>query len=282
MRETGSTTCSGLIGALTTFLNKEPPRPDDRDNPMRICTLSPVSEETVALAERFDFDFMSGFNMTELSCPLVSEVNEMTLRSCGRPRDGVQCRVVDNHDIEVVNGEAGELIVRYDQPWATFKGYLGDPAATAEAWRNGWFHTGDLVRRDDAGRYYFVDRKKDAIRRRGENMSSMEIEVEVAAHPDVREVAAYGVDAPGGEQEVMVCVAPQPGATIDPRALIEFLIPRMTHFMVPRYVRVEAQLPKTPTNKIQKTELRKQGVTNTTWDRESAGIRLKRQKFSSV
>ena len=282
IRETGSTTCSGLIGALTTFLLKEPPRPDDRDNPFRICTLAPLSEETVALAERFGFDYMSGFNMTELSAPLVTAINEPTMRSCGYPRTGVECRVVDDHDLEVANGESGELIVRCDQPWTVFKGYLGDPKATADAWRNGWFHTGDMVRRDDAGRYYFVDRKKDAIRRRGENISSLEIEIEVAAFADVREVAAYGVDLPGGEQEVMVCVSPQPGVEIDPRALIEFLIPRMAHFMVPRYVRVEPELPKTPTNKIQKVDLRTQGVTNLTWDREAAGIRLRREKLSST
>lgn len=281
IRETGSTTCSGFIGALTTFLNKEPPKPDDRDNPLRICTLSPVSEETVALAERFGFDYVSGFNMTEVSSPLITEVNEPAMRSCGRPRVGVECRIVDAHDRPVPDGEIGELVIRADQPWQLFKGYLGDPQATAEAWRNGWFHTGDLLWRDAEGRFYFVDRKKDAIRRRGENISSLEIEIEVSAYPAVREVAAYGVDLPGGEQEVMVCVAPRDGAVIDPRALIEFLIPRMAHFMVPRYVRLAAELPKTPTNKIQKVELRKEGVTAETWDREAAGLRLRREKLSA-
>ncbi|MDP3867541.1 AMP-binding protein [Phenylobacterium sp.] len=282
VRETGSTTCSGFIGALTTFLHKEPERPDDRDNPLRICTLSPVSEETVALAKRFGFDYVSGFNMTEVSCPLITEVNEPTMRSCGRPRAGVQCRIVDANDNTVPNGEVGELVIRTDRPWELFKEYLGDPEATAQAWRNGWFHTGDLLSRDDDGRFYFVDRKKDAIRRRGENMSSVEIEIEVSAYDAVREVAAYGVDLPGGEQEVMVCVSPKAGATIDPRALIEFLIPRMAHFMVPRFVRLKSELPKTPTNKIQKVELRKEGVTADTWDREAAGIRLKREKLTSV
>lgn len=281
VRQTGSTTCSGFIGALTSFLHKEPPRPDDKDNPLRICTLSPVSEETVALAERFGFDYVSGFNMTEVSSPLISEVNEKTMRSCGRPRAGVQCRLVDAFDQEVPVGEVGELTIRTDRPWELFKEYLGDPAATAEAWRNGWFHTGDLLWRDAEGLFYFVDRKKDAIRRRGENMSSLEIEIEVSAYEHVREVAAYGVDLPGGEQEVMVCVAPREGSSVDPKALIEFLIPRMAHFMVPRYVRVEAELPKTPTNKIQKVELRKEGVTAQTWDREAAGIRVKREKLST-
>lgn len=281
VRETGSTTCSGLIGALTTFLAKEPLRPDDKDNPLRICTLSPVSEETVEVAGRFGFDYVSGFNMTEVSSPLITEVNETTLFSCGRPRTGVECRIVDAFDRELPDGEIGELVIRTDQPWQLFKGYLGDPEATAEAWRNGWFHTGDLLRRDAEGRFYFVDRKKDAIRRRGENISSVEIEIEVSAYPAVREVAAYGVDLPGGEQEVMVCVAPKAGASVDPKAMIEFLIPRMAHFMVPRFVRVEAELPKTPTNKIQKVDLRKEGVTPQTWDREAAGLRLKREKLST-
>jgi carnitine-CoA ligase len=280
VRETESTVCSGLIGALTTFLMKEPPRPDDADNPLRMVTLSPINEDTVALAARFGFDYISGFNMTEVSGPLICSVNEKVMRSCGRARIGMQCRIVDAHDNEVPHGQAGELIIRSDNPWTLFSGYLGDPEATAAAWRNGWFHTGDLMRRDEEGCFFFIDRKKDAIRRRGENMSSLEIEIEVNAHPDVREVAAYGVDLPGGEQEVMVAVAPVPGATIDAQALVEWLIPRMTHFMVPRYVRIETELPKTPTNKIMKTGLRAEGVTLDTFDRESAGLRVRRQKLT--
>lgn len=280
VRETGSTVCSGLIGALTTFLMKEPPRPDDADNPLRMVTLSPINEDTVALAARFGFDYISGFNMTEVSGPLICSVNEKVMQSCGRARIGMQCRIVDAHDNEVPHGQAGELIIRSDNPWTLFSGYLGDPEATAAAWRNGWFHTGDLMRRDEEGCFFFIDRKKDAIRRRGENMSSLEIEIEVNAHPDVREVAAYGVDLPGGEQEVMVAVAPVPGATIDAQALVEWLIPRMTHFMVPRYVRIETELPKTPTNKIMKTGLRAEGVTLDTFDRESAGLRVRRQKLT--
>lgn len=281
VRETGSTTCSGFIGALTSFLHKEPAQLIDADNPLRICMLGPLNEEAVAVAERFDFDYVSGFNMTEVSTPLVTEINETTLQSCGRPRTGIECRIVDANDSPVLVGDVGELIIRTDQPWQFFSSYLGDPEATAKAWRNGWFHTGDLLTCDHDGRYYFVDRKKDAIRRRGENIASIEIEIEVSRHPDVREVAAYGVDVPGGDQEVMICVVPNPGVELDPKTLIEFLIPRMAHFMVPRYLRIEQELPKTPTNKIQKTELRREGVTENSWDREAAGIRLKREKLTA-
>ena len=282
IRATGSTVCSGLIGALVTFLAKEPPRADDAENPLRIVTLSPVSESTVALARRFGFDYVSGFNMTEVSTPLISAVNELVMGSCGRMREGVECRIVDAFDIEVPVGEVGELVVRSDAPWVLASGYLGDAQATAAAWRNGWFHTGDLMRRDADGCFFFVDRKKDAIRRRGENMSSLEIELEVLAHPAVRECAAYGVDLADGEQEVMVCIAPVDGMRIEPRVLVKWLIPRMTHYMVPRYVRVEAALPRTPTNKIQKVGLRAEGVTSATFDRVAAGIVVNRDRLTGA
>lgn len=167
IRETGSTTCSGLLGALVTFLHKEPETAIDRHNPLRICTLSPISAETMAIATRFDFDYVSGFNMTEVSTPLITEINEQTLSSCGRARAGIECRIIGPDGSELPDGEAGELIMRPQNRYEFFKEYLGDPAATAEVWRDGWFHTGDLLRRDAEGRFYFVDRKKDAIRRRG-------------------------------------------------------------------------------------------------------------------
>jgi crotonobetaine/carnitine-CoA ligase len=159
-------------------------------------------------------------------------------------------------------------------------GYYKNPEATAAAWRNGWFHTGDSFRRDAQGYYYFVDRKKDAIRRRGENISSFEVEADVLAHPDVREVAAIGVPNEHSEEDVMVVVAPMAGRALDPAALLAFLRDRMAHFMVPRYVRVVDELPKTPSSKVMKAELRRQGVTADTWDRERAGLAVKADRFS--
>ncbi|MBL8628255.1 MAG: AMP-binding protein [Rhodospirillaceae bacterium] len=280
LRATGSTTISGLIGAMTTFLSKNEPHPSDADNPLRICTLAPVNDDTIALGKRYGFDYVSGFNMTELSCPLITDVNVKVKYSCGRPRSGVQCRIVDDNDIEVPHGTVGEFIVRSDRPWDQITAYFGNAEATAIAWRNGWFHTGDLMYRNEDGDFFFVDRKKDAIRRRGENISSLEVEADVASYPAVREVAAYGVPSANGEEEVMITIAAKEGQTVDPRALIEFLVPRMAHYMVPRYVRTEPELPKTPTNKIQKADLRREGVTKATWDREAAGIVLKRDKLN--
>ena len=209
--------------------------------------------------------------------PLISEIGTVLEGGyCGRPRDGVECRVVDENDIEVPSGRVGELIIRSDHPWAMNHGYVSNADATVEAWRNGWFHTGDAFTKDEDGRVYFVDRMKDAIRRRGENVSSQEVEMTVLQFPGVLDVAAIPIPAEEDEDEVMVVIQPKVGEVIQPVALIEFLIPRMAHFMVPRYVRFLKELPKTPTNKVQKKILRDDGLTLDTWDREDAGIVLKR------
>ena len=274
----GATTTSGLIGAMPAFLAKLPPSPDDKNNSLRFAVM-PLSRQAMEVAQRHDFHYCSGFNMTELSVPLVTDVDVTEPGSCGRPRTGCECRIVDANDIECPPGVTGELIVRNDLPWTTSQGYINQPEANARAWRNGWFHTGDLLYRNEQGDFFFVDRLKDAIRRRGENISSMEVESDVLAFPGVGEVAAVGVPSPDGEEEVLVAVAPTPGATLDPAALVRFLVPRMPHYMVPRYVRVMDSLPKTPTNKVRKVEIRQQGVTDGCWDRIAAGIEVRRTKL---
>jgi crotonobetaine/carnitine-CoA ligase len=279
VRHGNCVTTSGLIGVMAAFLARSEPRPDDRDNPLRCLTMFPVNDETVAFARRFGFDYLTGFNMTEVSVPLTTDINTSVYGSCGRPRTGIQARLVDEHDIEVARGSTGELIVRSDVPWNMNAGYNGQPEATSAAWRNGWFHTGDVFRQDDAGNYFFVDRKKDTIRRRGENISSFEVENAVRKFPGVDEVAAVGVASEIAEQEVLVAVTSKPGSTVDPRALTEFLIPQLPYFMVPRYVRVVPDMPKTETNKIRKVQFRDEGVTADTWDRERAGIRLHRDRL---
>ncbi|MCC6171551.1 MAG: AMP-binding protein, partial [Gammaproteobacteria bacterium] len=146
VRRGNCTTTAGLIGVMSAFLAKSEPRPDDADNPLRCITMFPVNEETARMAARFGFDYLTGFNMTEVSTPLVTEVNTRIWGACGRPRTGVEVRLVDEHDLEVPRGAFGEMIVRSDLPWSMNAGYNGLPEATAAAWRNGWFHTGDLFR----------------------------------------------------------------------------------------------------------------------------------------
>ncbi|TXL71834.1 ATP-dependent acyl-CoA ligase [Vineibacter terrae] len=280
IRETRTTTVV-LLGVMAPFLVKQAPGPQDRDHSLRTAIMVPLCEDTAAFSERFGCDIYTVFNMTEVSAPLVSDRNPAALGSCGRPRDGVEVRIVDENDCEVAPGDTGELVVRTDRPWAMNHGYYKNPEATARAWRNGWFHTGDAFRVDANGDYFFVDRMKDAIRRRGENISSFEVETEVCAHPAVKEAAAVAVASEFAEDEVLVAVSLAEGASLDPAELVRFLIPRMAHFMVPRYVRIVPELPKTPTQKVQKHMLRSDGITPDTFDREKAGIRVRREKIGT-
>ncbi len=278
--ETKSTTVT-LMGAMATFLLQKTPSPADRTHGCRSVAMLPMIDNVAEFIERFGVDVYTFYNMTETSRPIVSELNPSNPKSCGRVRDGIEVRLVDENDIEVAEGEIGELIIRADSPWTMSHGYYRDAESTAKAWRNGWFHTGDGFRRDAAGNYYFVDRLKDSIRRRGENISSFQVESEVAAHSKVREVAAFPVPSEHGESEVMIAISLGPGAALAPAELIEFLVPRMPYFMVPRFVRILDDLPKTPTQKIEKHILRTAGLTVDTFDREKSGIKLRREKIGA-
>ena len=266
-----------LVFTMVSFINGQPPQPDDADNPLRTMTMGPLWPDFARFQERFGIESVrTVYGMTEVGWPIVTGDHVADWRSCGRARPGFDLRIVDDHDREVPEGEIGELILRSETPWTMNAGYFGMPEKTAEAWRNGWFHTGDAFRKDAEGNYFFVDRIKDAIRRRGENISSFEVEALVLDHPDVMECAALGVPSEHGEEEIRVFVVPKPGRTLEPSALIAELLPRAPHFMVPRYVDVLEALPKTETNKVRKVELRDRPLGETTFDRERAGISVKR------
>lgn len=258
-----------LLGAMATFLLKSSPQPDDKDHPLRMVFIVPLGQSGPDFQKRFDVEVFTLFNMTEISTPLLSGANPVKPSTCGRPRFGVDVRLVDENDCEVPIGTVGQLVVRSAQPWAMNHGYNNNPQATADAWRNGWFHTGDAFICDEEGDFFFVDRLKDTIRRRGENISSYEIEVELLLHPDIREAAAIPVPSEFTEDEVQVVIAPVGGRSIEPTAIVEFLRARLPPHMIPRYVRVVEELPKTPTEKVEKHVLRAQGVTADTWDREA-------------
>ncbi|WP_202626869.1 AMP-binding protein [Steroidobacter agaridevorans] len=274
IRATGSTCCT-LLGAMATFLVKQPPSSGDREHTLRWAVVIPYTEDAKKFHQRFGVDMYCMFNMTEVSIPILSHANPEAVGACGVLRAGVHARLVDERDVDVPDGEVGELILRCDRPWSMNHGYNAAPEATAAAWRNGWFHTGDAFRRGSDGSFYFTDRIKDSIRRRGENISSLEVERECLAHPQVQEAAAIGVPSEFSEEDVMVVLAPVPGQSIDPAEFFEFLRPRMAHFMLPRYIRILDRLPRTPTEKVQKTELRAQGIAPQTWDRERHGISVK-------
>jgi crotonobetaine/carnitine-CoA ligase len=217
--------------------------------------------------DRFGMKLIDAWGSTETNCVIANDVDDIHPGTMGRVRDGFDARVDD---------ETGELLVRSDEPLAFATGYFNRPDATAEAWRDGWFRTGDRVVRDADGRFRFLDRIKDAIRRRGENISSWEVEETLVSHPDVAAAAAVGVPSELGEEDVLACVVPRAGATLDPAELIRFCDGRLAYFAIPRYVEVVDALPLTPSGKIEKYRLRERGVTPSTWDRETAGIRLSR------
>lgn len=270
-----------LLASMATFLVRQPPSSRDRDHTLRQVMVLPLNEDAPGIAQRFGFTVYTVFNMSEISCPIRSRDNPSSRGSCGTLRSGVDARIVDRNDCEVATGEVGELILRSDVPWSMSHGYHKNPEATAAAWRNGWFHTGDAFRIDADGNYFFVDRMKDAIRRRGENISSFEVEAEILGFPGILEAAVVGVPSEYGEEDVLAAVVPKPDAVLSDEELIAFLSRRMPHFMVPRYIRRMQALPKTPTAKIEKHILRSEGITRETWDREAAGIRVSRDRLKT-
>jgi crotonobetaine/carnitine-CoA ligase len=262
-------TMSILLSSMSYFLTSPPPAPEDRDHTLKKLIMIPLVRDLDAFKARFGCEVTTFFNMTEVSAPLSAEGFDLVnVSSCGRPRPGVRARLVDEHDEEVPVGAVGELALRADDPWQFNLGYWRNPQATAEAWRNQWLHTGDAFTRDADGNFYFVDRIKDCLRRRGENISSFEVEVEVNAHPAILESAAVAVPSPTAEDEIKVVAALKPGQTVEPGELCQFLAERLPRYMVPRYIEVTAaELPKTPTGKVKKNELRATG-TKGAWDRE--------------
>jgi crotonobetaine/carnitine-CoA ligase len=261
-----------LVGAMADFLLTAPPSPGDAATTLTNVLMVPVTPRYEEFIRRFGVRLWTAYNMTEISVPFTS--TSWTLDdplSCGRLRTDYpyyEARIVDEFDHPVATGDVGELIVRTAEPWTLNSGYLNMPEATVTAWRNGWFHTGDAFRVDDEGRYYFVDRMKDTIRRRGENISSFEVEAAVTAHPDVAECAAVAVPADEVEGEIKVVVVLSEGARLTAAELIEFLVARVPRYMVPRYVQFADQLPKTQTLRVQKAGLRAMDSDAEIWDRQ--------------
>jgi len=271
------------IHGMVIFLLDQPPSPDDRTHTLRTVYMGPLSRHK-EFAERFGVSIYTAYGMTEVPVPIVSDLHPEDERSCGHAADPVnyELRLVDEHDVPVAVGTPGELVVRHALPWTINSGYKNMPEATANAWRNGWFHTGDQFTLDEGGNFYFLDRKKDVIRRRAVNISSYEVEAEVISHPLVKDVAAIAVKNPDLEQtaddeEVKVCVVLEQGADLDPADLIEYLAGRMPRHWVPRYVEYMDELPRTESHKLKKSDLRDAGITPQTWDREKAGIKFKRE-----
>ncbi len=266
-----------LVGTTGEFLASQPPQPNDAVNPLKGAVVVPMVSDPEAFMARFSIqELYVLYGSTETGIVVTDGPRIKKPKSCGKVSPLYQVRLVDDHDIPVPTGEAGELIVRGQYPWLMMAGYWNRPQETAYAMRNGWFHTGDMLRCDEEGYYFWADRKKDAIRRRGENISSFEVEREVLAYPGVLEAACVAVPAKFGEDDVKVFLVVREPEQFNSTEFIEFLARRMPYFMVPRFVELIPRMPKTLSDKVKKYALRDQGNSMNTWDREAAGIEVKK------
>uniref|UniRef100_UPI002FE20686 AMP-binding protein n=1 Tax=Rhabdothermincola sp. TaxID=2820405 RepID=UPI002FE20686 len=265
------------IGAVAYFIWNIPPSDLDRAHKVHTVFAAPAPKDIYhEFEERFGIRFIEGYGLTETGMATYMDPTKPPIPgSCGKANPGYEVTIVEpGTDRPLPANTPGEIVVDMKIPNIVMRAYYGMPEKTAEDFRNLKLHTGDLGRMDEDGYVYFMDRVKDYIRRRGENVSSMEVEKQVAAHPQIREAAAIGVKAGEGasaEDEIMVVAIPD-GEAPDPVELTHWLAERMPYFMVPRYLRFVDSLPKTPTERVQKVKLREQGVTPDTWDREAAGV----------
>ena len=271
-------TVTTAVGGICHMLYAQPPRPDDSDNPLRMIYSVPNPHEVLdEFKTRFGGELTEGYGSTEANICVYTRPGEDTpLGSCGRAAPEYDVRIVDARGRDCPPGEAGEFVVRPKYPNTLMAGYYGMPEKSLEAFRQLWFHSGDKGTWDKNGYFFFLDRMKDAIRRRGENISSFEVERILNLHEDVAECAAIAIKAEDGEDELKVVVVPNRSVGLSAEALLDYCVDAMPYFMVPRYIEFKSDLPRTPTQKVRKIELREEGITPGTWDREQAGIRVTR------
>ncbi|HET6998322.1 MAG TPA: AMP-binding protein [Solirubrobacterales bacterium] len=265
--ESGATLFIGFSN-VARLLYMLRPRSDDAETTLRAgVTGAMPARLSVDFEARFGVRLHDVYGMTEAEPMILPEPGvETPAGSCGRPNPDLEVVILDADGHPAGAGEVGEIGCRPRLPDVLSGGYEGDPEATAEATKGNWFRSGDLGRTDEEGFFYFVDRIKHSIRRRGENVSSWELETILASHPQVAEACAIGVPSPLGEEDVKVVVVAVAGEELDPAELRSWCAGRMAAFMVPRYVEVIAALPRAETGKVMKEELR--GVSASTWDAE--------------
>ncbi len=280
IRRFGATEFNAL-GAMANILIQAPPADQDRQSRLRICNIVPAfpDDKRIEFERRFGPKVTSLYGSTEMNCPLYATDATPAAKwpTCGRIVPPYEMKVVDDDDIELPPGKIGEWLIRASEPWQAFQGYLDMPAETVAAWRNGWFHSGDRGYVDADGYWYFVDRKKETVRRRGENISSYEVELSICKHPAVLEAAVVPVASELGEDDVMVYVVLRDGHTLTENELVRFCEEQMAAFMVPRFVSFIDRLPKTPSEKIEKYLLKRKAEESRTelWDREKVLGRIR-------
>ncbi|HEX3036760.1 MAG TPA: AMP-binding protein [Thermodesulfobacteriota bacterium] len=281
IKESGATVFNSL-GAMSYFLWRQPSNPEEKGHKVRLGLITPAPHDILEqFMERFSLRILEGYGLTETGVVTYTRPNEpFRIGTCGKEAVGYEVKIVDpESDEELQRGQVGEIVVRPRIPNIMLYHYHKMPEKTVSDFRNFWFHTGDAGRMDEDGYVYFVDRVKDYIRRRGENISSFEVERVVSQHEAVADVAAIGIKAGDGkfaEDDLMIAVVRKPDMDVSFEELIKHCEERMPYFMIPRFIRFVDELPKTPTEKVQKHILKEQGITPDTWDMEKAGYRVKR------
>lgn len=266
-----------LLGAMAEMLQQRTPSSSDADNPLQLATMAPLASGIREFCARFDVAAEPVYGMSEIGAVLGCDYAQLRPGGAGLPRAGYELRVVAPDGTDVPPGEVGELWVCPESPLMVMSGYHGLPEKTAQTLVDGWVHTGDAFTVDADGHFYFADRIKDALRRRGENVSSFEVERIINTHPDVLESAVVAVPSELSEDDIKAVIVTRDGRTLDARELIRYLAAKMPYFMVPRYVEVLDELPKTPTQKVSKHLLRDRGAGAGVWDREAEGIEVTRR-----
>jgi len=271
-------TVTYVLGAMVPILLSRPRSAEEAAHTVRIALAPGVPAQFhEEFTRRTGIRLLDGWGSTETNFVLGATVEHQKPGSMGPVFEGFQTRVIDDQGNDVADDAPGELVVRADDPSAFASGYFRAPEKTAEAWRNLWFHTGDRVVRQSDGYFRFIDRLKDTIRRRGENISSFEVEQVLLSHAAVANAAAFPVRSPLAEDEVMAAVILHPGQQLTEAELIAFCEPRLPYFAIPRYLEFVRELPTTESGKVQKYKLRERGVTEKTWDREAAHDRWTQQ-----
>ncbi|MDN3272618.1 ATP-dependent acyl-CoA ligase [Frankia sp. RB7] len=266
-----------LLGAMASMLLAQPKSADDSTHRLRVALGGGVPPQIHGpFRERFGVPLVDGYGSTETNFVFSGTIPSDRPGTMGHLAEGIEARIVDDNDSALPDGQAGELVLRASEPFAFASGYFGMPEKTVEAWRNLWFHSGDRVVRDPDGHYRFIDRMKDSIRRRGENVSSWEVEQTIQSHPAVAACAIYPLPSELGEDEVAAAILLEPGQSLEPLDIVRHCEGQIAYFAIPRYVRILSQMPLTENGKIKKGVLRDAGVTADTWDREAAGVKVRR------
>jgi crotonobetaine/carnitine-CoA ligase len=270
-------TIFNTLAAMIPILMKQAPGEADRAHRARITACAATPKDLWRpFEERFGVAIVEGYGLTETTGFCVTNpLDAIRVGSIGRAMDFVELQIVDGEDRPLPAGQQGEIVLRAREPHTLMEGYYQMPTESTQAMRGGWFHTGDMGYCDTDGYAYFVDRIKQSIRRRGENISSWEVERAVNAHPAVLESAAVGVPSEMGEEEVKIVIVLRPQASLSPVDVVRWCEERLAYFAVPRYVEFTEALPKTATERVEKYKLKQAGV-GSAWDREAASYTLRR------